>query len=238
MKKFYQLLFIISLIIPIILISLSAMFQWDSMDFFPGLSLVLEEEFSEDTIPAVEDTVQEEIDMEPTFSDQLLEIALHFSSLLTILMISIFITYMFPKRMQTISEQFNRGFKNFQSMFFLGLMGIILMLILIFGSTLTFVTVPVILVIIIFLLLTTWVGFITPSLQIGRFLQNKSGWFQNRPIIALAIGHLVLFSLMEVPLLNILVYIILVSLGLGSVIKTNFGTNRPWSLSVLKEGNQ
>jgi len=57
----------------------------------------------------------------------------------------------------------------------------------------------------------------------------------SSPLFGLFLGLLILFALSRIPLLGILITILYVSLGMGCVIATRFGTGQSWNLSALTE---
>lgn len=156
-------------------------------------------------------------------------------SFLISFLVSVLLIYLLPAQILNIANRIKHpslkilklAVFGFLLVLFIGLIGV--------GSVLSFGTFPFLFFLFFLLFFSTWMGYISISYKIGIFLQERSGWFLGSPIIAFLIGHVLLFALFQIPIINLIGFILLLSLGLGSVVITRFGTNQPWSLSVLKE---
>lgn len=117
----------------------------------------------------------------------------------------------------------------------LGLGFALLLLVFGIGAVLARITFPLtVLSGLALLLLSVW-GFLAAAYALGRLLLNRAGWGRASPLWGLALGLLLLLPLARIPFVGGVVILIYIGLGLGLVIATHFGSNRPWSLTPLLE---
>ena len=111
----------------------------------------------------------------------------------------------------------------------------VLLLVFIIGAVLARVTFPFsIISAIAAFFLSIW-GFLSLVYTCGRSLLIRTGWQGSSPTISLALGLLLLLPLVRIPYVGGFFVILYLSLGLGLVISTHFGSNEPWNLTPLLE---
>jgi hypothetical protein len=96
-------------------------------------------------------------------------------------------------------------------------------------------TFPLIFILALVLFISAFSGFLALSYALGHQLMQKADWGDSSPLYGLFLGILILFALSQVPFLGILIQILAISLGMGCVIATRFGTGQSWNLSALYE---
>ena len=85
------------------------------------------------------------------------------------------------------------------------------------------------------IVLCLW-GYLALAYALGRYLLVRAGWPGSSPFAALFLGLLLVHPLASLPFIGVLFIILFVSIGLGVVIITHFGSNEPWNLTpLLKE---
>jgi uncharacterized membrane protein len=85
------------------------------------------------------------------------------------------------------------------------------------------------------LFLAALVGVVAIEFELGRELLARAGWYADRPLLALALGTLLIFSLTRLPLLGWLTLVVVWLTGAGTSVVTRFGSGRPWTLRPLVE---
>ena len=220
MKIFWKFFSISLLVIALLLIIGSAVFNWNHIDRHPTVE-ELRNRMQNDNPPQMQ-----EIPVAIRLSGNFL------SSLLT----GFLTLFLLPNRIANITRKLKPGKKSLK-IFLTGLLTGIVFLAIASGSFLSFITFPLFFILILLLFLMVWLGYVAISLQVGVNLQHKSGWFSTSPLLAFGVGHLLFFALLQVPVLNIVTIFVLSSLGAGAVIATRLGSTQRWSLQALKEGS-
>jgi len=85
------------------------------------------------------------------------------------------------------------------------------------------------------LYLTIFIGVIALAFSIGHYLLHFAGYKMASPFYRLALGELVIYPLVNIPWIGVLLLVFFCSLGLGVVIASRMGTNKPWSINLLTE---
>ncbi|PKO14737.1 MAG: hypothetical protein CVU39_13485 [Chloroflexi bacterium HGW-Chloroflexi-10] len=212
---------IILMIIAIGVLTSAILFNWSNWELIPGTDF-----FQDPDQKTAEHMENSEI---PNF----LSIP---AGLVTGYLGSVILMYLLPQRLRVIAERFSRSPKNFYHLVLVGFLGLLLFSAIGAGSVLTLGTFPFLFLVLLIEFLGTWLGYTALSYRLGIFFQMKTGWFTGSPLIALGFGHIIFYALLQIPLFGIVLMILLVSLGLGGMLATRFGSDQPWSLSVLKEG--
>lgn len=81
--------------------------------------------------------------------------------------------------------------------------------------------------------LALW-GYLALAYGLGRALLQKADW-RLSPFLALALGLLLLHSLIHLPFAGFLFAALSIGAGLGTVITTRFGSMKPWDFNLLLE---
>ncbi len=142
--------------------------------------------------------------------------------------------YLFPLQVKNMVQALSSS-RRLVPITLLGLGFALLLLVFGIGAVLARITFPfTVLSALALLLFSVW-GFLAGAFALGRLLLGKAGWGRSSPLLALALGLLLLVPLARIPFVGGLVLIFYVALGLGLVIATRFGSNQPWTLTPLLE---
>ena len=79
------------------------------------------------------------------------------------------------------------------------------------------------------------VGVVAIEFELGREMLTRAGWYAERPLLALALGTLLIFALTRLPILGWLTLIGAWLTGAGVSVVTRFGSGRSWTLRPLVE---
>jgi hypothetical protein len=143
--------------------------------------------------------------------------------------------YLFPARVRNMRHALTLGWARLVQVVFLGFGFVLLILIFGIGAVLARVTFPFsIISAIAAFFLSVW-GFLSLVYTCGRSLLIRTGWKESSPHLSLALGLLLLLPLVRIPYVGGFFVILYLSLGLGLVIITHFGSNEPWNLTPLLE---
>jgi hypothetical protein len=135
-------------------------------------------------------------------------------------------------------QQMSKSFKNVKDSFRLSLLGIlvgIILITIIISSAMAMGTFPLTFLLGSLLFLSIFIGIITLAFSIGRYLLRFAGYKMVSPFYVLALGELVIYPLVNIPLVGALILAFICSLGLGVVIASRLGTNKSWSINLLTE---
>lgn len=221
MKNFWKILLISTIIISILLVVGAAIFKWNQFENIPTPAAWRENQFHSNP---------------PQMQDIPIIIRLSVSFISGLFTGFIFL-FLLPAKINTIAQRINRRSKAMFRLLLGGFFTGLLLFTIAAGSTFSIATFPLLFLLILAEFLIVWVGYISIAFRLGSILQQKSGWFQESPLLSFALGHLILFALLQIPILNIFAILIIASLGAGAVIATRFGSNQPWNLKHLKEGS-
>ncbi len=142
---------------------------------------------------------------------------------------------LFPDRIRRMEKALHTSPTGLLRLTLFGLLTGIVMAAIGISAALTMSTFPLIFILAIALFVSAFSGFLTLSYTLGHQLMQEAGWGDSSPLYGLFLGLLILFALSQVPFLGILLQIFYVSLGMGCVIATRFGTGQSWNLSALYE---
>ncbi len=219
MKNHWKTLFLIIIFSAVGMITLSIVLDWNSFFYLPDL-----QNFTPDS-HAGNSNFSETPKYVRTIGGYIISF-----------LVSVLLLYLLPSQILNIANQIRFPISKTAKLGFFGFVLVVFILLIGFGSVLSFGTFPFIFLLFLILFISIWMGYVAISFKIGRFFQIKSGWLVGSPIVAFLIGHTMFFALFKIPFVNLISVFICLSLGFGSVVITRFGTNQPWSLSVLKEG--
>lgn len=221
MKNYWKILFISAIIVSVLLVAGAAIFNWNQFENLPSPAAWRENQFHSNP---------------PQMQDIPIIIRLSISFISGLLAGFIFL-FLLPKQINNIAQRLNRRLKPFLRLLLGGFFTSLLLLTIGAGSTFALPTFPVLFLLILAEFLIVWIGYVAIAFRLGNILQQNSGWFHQNPLLSFALGHLILFAALQIPILNIIVTLIIASLGAGAVIATRFGSNQPWNLQHLKEGS-
>jgi hypothetical protein len=136
------------------------------------------------------------------------------------LLLSIFLVLMWPNQVRIAAEE--ASLDLFKSSL-VGLLALVVLVPLAIGFAITLFGLPISLAIVFFLTVASWFGVATVA-----FLVGHKFWPGFSPLVAVIAGLLILKLVHFVPFIGGMLYFIAVLPGLGAILLTRFGTNRPW----------
>ena len=143
--------------------------------------------------------------------------------------------YFFPTHVRNIRQALTLGWRRFIKLVLLGFGFVLLILGFGIGAALARVTFPFsIISAAAAFFLSLW-GYLSLVYFYGRSLLIRTGWQGSSPAWSLALGLLLLLPLVRIPYVGGFFVVVYLSLGLGLVITTHFGSNEPWDLTPLLE---
>lgn len=143
--------------------------------------------------------------------------------------------YLFPRRVLNMARLLRQGWSRLLTTALLGIGFGLLLILFGIGAALARITFPfTILAALALALLAAW-GFLAAAYALGRVLLVRAGWGGTSPVVALALGLLLLLPLARIPYAGGIVMLVYIGLGLGLAVTTHFGSNEPWSLNSLLE---
>jgi hypothetical protein len=153
----------------------------------------------------------------------------------TLLLAGIANFYLFPTRVRNMRRALTLSWARLIQLVLLGFGFILLILGFGIGAALARVTFPFsIIAAVSTFFLSVW-GYLSLVYACGRGLLNRTGWQMSSPSLSLILGLLLLLPLVRIPYVGIFFVVVYLSLGLGLVITTHFGSNEPWDLTPLLE---
>jgi hypothetical protein len=157
------------------------------------------------------------------------------AGLITHLLFGVLILNLLPQRIHQMVIQIHSGWRVWVRTFAVGLFLSLGLVALSFLSTFAIHTMPVIILLLIGFLFASAVGMVAIAFTIGKALLNRAEWLQRSPILTLAFGILLLFSLTRIPYLGGISLLLLWFVGTGISILTRFGSGEAWHLQSLME---
>jgi hypothetical protein len=155
--------------------------------------------------------------------------------LITLLLAGLANFYLFPVRVRNMRRALTLGWARLIQMVLLGFGFVLLLLGFGIGAVLARVTFPfTVISAVTAFFLSVW-GYLCLVYACGRSLLRRTGWQASSPMLSLFLGLLLLLPLVRIPYVGGFFVIFYLSLGLGLVITTHFGSNEPWDLTPLLE---
>ncbi len=154
------------------------------------------------------------------------------SALFTLGISGILALYVAPERVRRVADSFSGKFLRLALFGFL--IGILVLVVGI-SSALMIGTFPITILLIGILFVAGLMGLVALAYAIGRSLLRRAGWQHGSPIYALLLGLLIIVALSRIPVLGVLLFLFFISLGLGAMISSHFGSGEPWTFKPLLE---
>ena len=151
---------------------------------------------------------------------------------------SVLALFAFPRQLRVARDALGRGFREGLRFLGAGVLTALAIIALTALGAFAFVSFPVSLLLLSALLLAFWAGMVALSLALGRNVNRWLGLAKSSPILDLAIGTLVVFTLGRIPIAGWVVVALLGAVSLGVVVATRFGTGRPWSLAEFRASEE
>jgi hypothetical protein len=157
------------------------------------------------------------------------------ASCIFLFLVGLLALFAFPHQMRVVRDAFGHGVGGLLQTLGIGAFSAFVFLLLTILGFLTFsVAFPLPLVLLFALLLAAWGGLIGLALAFGRSINRWAGLKQPSPVLDLAFGTLILFTLTRIPVAGWVILAMLGMLALGAVIATRFGAGGAWSLAEFK----
>jgi len=154
---------------------------------------------------------------------------------ITLYLAGILVLLILPVQIHRMGQALSNSALRLLRIFLVGLLAAVLVGAIGIGSALAISTFPLTIILGGLLFVSGFVGFVAIAFTLGRALLRRAEWQQTSPLISLLLGLLLLYSLGEILLVGVLLNVVFISLGIGVVITTRFGSGVAWSLSPLKE---
>ncbi len=154
------------------------------------------------------------------------------ASFLATFLCSVITLYLFPRHIYHISKAFSLSTEILRQVL-LGFLFFILIGIAAISATLSVFTVPLAVGLLGLVFLSSFVGVTAFSLNLGRWLLERSGWTRNSFPLALGLGLVILYALFNMPFIGIFFLIVIACVGLGATISSRFGTDQSWNINTF-----
>lgn len=141
-------------------------------------------------------------------------------SAVILLLLSVFMVFMWPNQIRYAAEEAS---SDLVKSTLVGVLAIALLIPLAVGFAITLFGLPIALALSIFLLVVSWFGIASMSYLVGHKISSHFS-----PIMAVVVGLIVLKFIHFVPFIGGMLYFIAILPGLGAILLTRFGTNKPW----------
>lgn len=136
------------------------------------------------------------------------------------LALAMFIILMWPNQIFIAAEEASDDLVKSS---LVGVLAVTILIPLAIGFAVTLFGLPISIALFLFLLVAYWFGAVTSAYLIGHKMLNKYS-----PLATVMIGFFVLVIVHFVPFMGGMLYFIAMLPGIGSIILTRFGTDRPW----------
>ena len=156
-------------------------------------------------------------------------------SLLTNFLVGAIVLFAVPSRMRLMAGALGKGGVQLLRYLAAGASLVIAMAAVGLLAALSIHTFPLLFILLGLLFLVALAGVVAISFELGRTLLKNAGWYEQRPLAALAIGTLIVLALTRIPFLGWPVLAVMWLTGAGVTVATQFGSGRPWSLAPLVE---
>lgn len=159
----------------------------------------------------------------------------HLGSLVSLLIASILVLFLFPRRIGVLARVLSNGWGQRLLALVVGLLGYLGFGLLIFLIFINVVGWPLVFMVTLAVYLATGIGLVAVSLALGRAICRAFRVGAGRPVFHLGVGVLLLFLGSIIPYLGWIVAGVSSLLGFGAVLWTRVGDVSGWSLDTLQE---
>ncbi|MCK5242302.1 hypothetical protein KAR34_07610 [bacterium] len=137
-----------------------------------------------------------------------------------LLLLSIFFVLMWPNQIRLAAQAASQDLVKST---LVGVFAVALLTPLCIGFAITVFGLPIAFALLLFLLIASWFGIACMAFLVGNKI---SGNFS--PVIAVVVGLLILKFVHFVPFVGTILYFLAILPGIGAILLTRFGTNKPW----------
>jgi len=142
------------------------------------------------------------------------------STAVILLLLSIFFVLMWPNQIRFAAETASLDLVKST---LVGVFAVALLIPLAIGFAITLFGLPIAFALFVFLLVASWFGIACMAYLVGTEVSNRFS-----PVMAVIVGLIILKFVHFVPFIGGILYFIAILPGLGSILLTRFGTNKPW----------
>jgi len=150
-------------------------------------------------------------------------------------LLAVVMVFVLPRRVRRMAELLRPGGRLLVRTFLIGLACAILASAVSILAAVSVQMLPVPFLLLGILFLAALVGVVAIEFELGREMLTRAGWYAERPLLALALGTLLVFALTRLPILGWLTLTGAWLTGAGVAVVTRFGSGRSWTLRPLVE---
>jgi hypothetical protein len=159
----------------------------------------------------------------------------HIGTLLAQFVLGMVLVYLLPRHIQYMAKAVSMGWTKLLRDLALGLAIVILLAAVGLLSALSLRTFPLPFIVLGLLFIVASAGMVGIALAVGRGLLERAGWYRQRPLLALALGTVIISTFGLIPVFGDIVLALVLLTGAGVAVATHFGTGSPWTLNSLVE---
>ena len=156
------------------------------------------------------------------------------ASLFATFLCSVITLFIFPRHIYRMSRAFNLTTEILRQVL-LGFLFMILTGIVVISATLSILTIPLAIILLVLVFLSSFIGVAAFSLNLGRWLMERTGWIGYPHSLELGLGLVILYALFNLPLIGFFDFFVIACIGLGATISTRFGTDQSWNIDSFVE---
>ncbi|MCD4813629.1 polymer-forming cytoskeletal protein [bacterium] len=142
------------------------------------------------------------------------------STAVILVLLCVFFVLMWPNQIRYAAQEASH---DLVKSILVGIFAVALLVPLGIGFAITLFGLPIAFAILVFLLIASWFGIASMAYLVGTKISNRFS-----PLVAVIFGLLILKFVHFVPFIGFILYFIAILPGLGAILLTRFGTNRPW----------
>jgi hypothetical protein len=162
-------------------------------------------------------------------------VAVILASLVSQFLVGVLLMYIAPVRLRCMADELYRGGTSTLRSLAIGLLFSVLLIAVALLSIFTIHIFPLPVILFGIAFLSGLLGMTVLAYTLGLFLLQKAGWMERSPLMRLALGILVLFTLMWLPSIGFVAMVLIWITGIGVAIETRFGSEQTWSLKPFTE---
>ena len=155
--------------------------------------------------------------------------------LLANFLLAVVMVFVLPRRVRRMAESLRPGGRRLARIFLIGLACAVLAAAVSILAAFSVQMLPVPILLLGMLFLASLVGVVAIEFELGRELLTRASWYAERPLLALALGTLLIFALTRLPILGWLALAGAWLTGTGVAVVTRIGSGRSWTLRPLVE---
>ncbi|HET7010699.1 MAG TPA: hypothetical protein VFI11_07995 [Anaerolineales bacterium] len=160
------------------------------------------------------------------------------AGLLSQYLVGVLILFTVPRHVRRLSEALKGGTRPLLRFLVTGILLAAALVALVLLTAFYVHLFPLPIVLVFTYLLAALGGVVAIEYEVGRDLLRRGGWPQASPLLALAVGCVLVFAATRIPYLGPYLLALAWMTGAGLVLATRLGSGGPWSLAALREDRQ